>query len=472
MLPATMTLTIPDAPRLTSYTPVAPTAAFAVGFAIADPGDLEVWFDGEIVDPEDYIVQPGSLSADGFYTAAAVIFDVGIAGQLHIVGARAPRRLTQYQEGRGVPATEANKDQNLVMATLRELYDRSRRTLTVPPGSTLLELPAGQAKRIVKWNDAGTGLENGPPWDELIGETGATPDFSIGTVLTVDPGEPAAVVLSGTPENPILSFEIPQGAAGAPGPGSGDVNGPATNADNAVPRFNGANSKTLQSSGLVVDDSNNLSGVANRTGNDTNFVSGTKGTNGRLGKWDADGDMIDAGVDATDVLTKSGNLAGLTNLAAARSALGLGALAVQGSVDNNDWEGDPLDVDSGGTGATTPGNARSNLNAAAKTQTLEALPFFAKVIANETIEVIWPDMPHAGTLTRLYRILKLGSCTIRLRKNGANFGSAFSVTTAGNMDEALTMSWVQGDDIGMTISSIAGGAAYLAIMGRYTRTLE
>jgi len=46
------------------------------------------------------------------------------------------------------------------------------------------------------------------------GETGDTPDISIGTVTTVEPGEPAAASMSGTPEAPVLNLSIPKGVVG------------------------------------------------------------------------------------------------------------------------------------------------------------------------------------------------------------------------------------------------------------------
>lgn len=40
--------------------------------------------------------------------------------------------------------------------------------------------------------------------------------------------------------------------------GSGDVIGPASSADNGVPRFDGTTGKLLQSSGVVIDDTGNI----------------------------------------------------------------------------------------------------------------------------------------------------------------------------------------------------------------------
>lgn len=44
--------------------------------------------------------------------------------------------------------------------------------------------------------------------------------------------------------------------------GAGDVVGPASSTDNAVARFDGTTGKLIQNSGVIVDDSNNMTGVA------------------------------------------------------------------------------------------------------------------------------------------------------------------------------------------------------------------
>ena len=49
------------------------------------------------------------------------------------------------------------------------------------------------------------------------GATGATPNLSIGSVTTLESDEYADVVITGTPENPVLSFGIPRGFRGEPG---------------------------------------------------------------------------------------------------------------------------------------------------------------------------------------------------------------------------------------------------------------
>ena len=44
--------------------------------------------------------------------------------------------------------------------------------------------------------------------------------------------------------------------------GAGDVTGPGSSTDNAIARFDGAGGKTLQNSGITIDDSNNLDAAA------------------------------------------------------------------------------------------------------------------------------------------------------------------------------------------------------------------
>ena len=46
------------------------------------------------------------------------------------------------------------------------------------------------------------------------GDTGATPQLSIGTVTTLQPSQDATVTITGTDEEPVLNFGIPQGASG------------------------------------------------------------------------------------------------------------------------------------------------------------------------------------------------------------------------------------------------------------------
>lgn len=65
--------------------------------------------------------------------------------------------------------------------------------------------------------DGKDGLDGKDGKDGKDGINGVTPDFSIGTVTTLEPNESASVTLTGTEEEPVLNFGIPKGAKGEQG---------------------------------------------------------------------------------------------------------------------------------------------------------------------------------------------------------------------------------------------------------------
>jgi|LUML01.1.fsa_nt_gb hypothetical protein len=77
--------------------------------------------------------------------------------------------------------------------------------------------------------------------------------------------------------------KIISGSAGGGGSGDGDVTGAASSTDNAVVRFNGTGGKTIQNSAVIIDDSNNVTGIVDLTtsgditvgGNDIKSNGGT-----------------------------------------------------------------------------------------------------------------------------------------------------------------------------------------------------
>lgn len=78
----------------------------------------------------------GSLKA-GFYGApntwinGSVTLATPVTGALVIAGRRAPRRVSQFLEGRGVPARDLNVELNILAAVDRELFDRLALTATL-----------------------------------------------------------------------------------------------------------------------------------------------------------------------------------------------------------------------------------------------------------------------------------------------------------------------------------------------------
>ena len=74
--------------------------------------------------------------------------------------------------------------------------------------------PEGKSAYEVAVEEGYTGTEE--EWlASLKGDTGETPDISIGTVTTVEPGTPAAASMTGTPEAPVLNLSLPKGAVGS-----------------------------------------------------------------------------------------------------------------------------------------------------------------------------------------------------------------------------------------------------------------
>ena len=73
--------------------------------------------------------------------------------------------------------------------------------------------PEGKSAYEVAVAEGYTGTEE--EWlASLKGPVGETPDITIGTVTTVEPGTPAAATMTGTPEAPVLNLTIPKGAVG------------------------------------------------------------------------------------------------------------------------------------------------------------------------------------------------------------------------------------------------------------------
>lgn len=71
---------------------------------------------------------------------------------------------------------------------------------------------------ILKLSFSGLKGETGPQGPK--GDAGATPNIQIGTVQTLDPGQDATAIMTGTAENPVLNLGIPKGEKGDPGEGS------------------------------------------------------------------------------------------------------------------------------------------------------------------------------------------------------------------------------------------------------------
>ena len=148
---------LPDTERRTTYSISATTCACGVGFQLyGDSTDyanwIEVFINGIRASSSDpslgwTITSPsGSLATlPRPITDAVLTFNQAQTGTIQIVGARRPRRTSQFTENQGVSARNLNQVFTDVIAVERELWDKTNdvtgRAVLAPPGETLALLP-------------------------------------------------------------------------------------------------------------------------------------------------------------------------------------------------------------------------------------------------------------------------------------------------------------------------------------------
>jgi hypothetical protein len=142
---------LPDAERRTTYSLSSATCACAVGFQLYGDGTdvanwLTVWVNGVALPQAGnwIITSPtGPLSSISRpITDAVLTFLVPQTGTVQIVGARRPRRTSQFSENAGVSARDINQVISDIVSENRELWDRQSRTVQAPPGETINVLQA------------------------------------------------------------------------------------------------------------------------------------------------------------------------------------------------------------------------------------------------------------------------------------------------------------------------------------------
>jgi hypothetical protein len=145
---------LPDTERRTSYSLSSSTCTCAVGFALYGDGSdygnwIEVWINGVLQSSSTYtITSPtgpiGSIARP--ITDAVLTFNSAQSGTVQIVGARRPRRSSQFNENQGVAARDLNQALTDIVAQNRETWDRTNdvngRTIRTQPGNVMNELPA------------------------------------------------------------------------------------------------------------------------------------------------------------------------------------------------------------------------------------------------------------------------------------------------------------------------------------------
>jgi hypothetical protein len=149
---------LPDTERRTTYSITGTTCACAVNFALygdsTDYGNwVEVWLNGTLIPSTNYTITSPSGSLATLprpITNAVMTFNSVQTGTVQIVGARRPRRTSQFAENRGVAARDLNQAITDIVAMLRENWDKTNdvtgRAVLAPPGETLAVLASAASR--------------------------------------------------------------------------------------------------------------------------------------------------------------------------------------------------------------------------------------------------------------------------------------------------------------------------------------
>lgn len=150
---------LPDAERRTSYSLSGSTGPVGVGFQLYGDGTdyqnwIEIYANGVLLPQSGNwsLASPsGSLATlPRPITDAQVTFTAAQTGTVQVVGARRPRRTSQFSENVGVPARNLNQVFTDIIATLREFWDKTNdftgRGVFAPPGETMPVLPPATSR--------------------------------------------------------------------------------------------------------------------------------------------------------------------------------------------------------------------------------------------------------------------------------------------------------------------------------------
>lgn len=167
----------------------------------------------------------------------------------------------------------------------------------------------------------------------------------------------------------------------------------------------------------------------------------------------------------TGKLIKRASISGLAKLTS-----GVLSAATAGT-DYYNPGGTDVAVADGGTGSSTAAGARTNLSAAALSQTGEFIAGYIKSPANQDYRLV-VKIPHGGTITETVTRSESGTCTATFKVNTTALGGTANSVSSSEQAQAQASSntFVADDDIVVTISSNSSCAG-MSFTIKYTRTL-
>lgn len=239
------------------------TTAFAIPHTIvsSDSSEVEVYLVDESADPITETLQVEGALQDYTLTGASppttpfdthVTFNTAPTNGLKVLIQRkiALTQPTDLDENGPFPAEEVETSLDRLAAEIQLLNLKVSRALktrqSAPTANLDPSLPEPESGKLMRWNSAEDGLEN---------------------VTLADIGE--SIVF------------------------------PGSSTDNAIPRWSGTGGTELQNSGVTIDDSNNMTGVASVEV--TNNIRNTQLTASRAVVTDGDKDLASATTTATEI---------------------------------------------------------------------------------------------------------------------------------------------------------------------------
>jgi hypothetical protein len=167
------------------------------------------------------------------------------------------------------------------------MSDNSARWLVGANSAAETGSDAGTNYQLLAYDDSGTYIDTpieverksgGTIWlNRPVQNTGGTPDIGdasnpFGSVhpqaiefdpVAANPGDSETLWVNSSDSNKLYYGSSEVG-------GSGDITGPGSSTDHAIPRWDGTGGNTLQNSGITISDSDTIAGIANAT-----FASGS-----------------------------------------------------------------------------------------------------------------------------------------------------------------------------------------------------